>query len=100
MTVEPIANLLQPGLERLDVAGVRARQRPDDARAACRLDEAGSRHEEHWRADRGQQHAVAKALRQRPRVRSAEHTSELQSLRRSSYALFCWKKNKQQDTNE
>src|SRR3546814_9233929 len=28
------------------------------------------------------------------RVRSEEHTSELQSLMRSSYAVFCWKKKK------
>src|SRR3546814_1431983 len=29
-------------------------------------------------------------------VRSEEHTSELQSLMRISYAVFCWKKKKQQ----
>src|SRR3546814_6499562 len=29
------------------------------------------------------------------RRRSDEHTSELQSLMRISYAVFCWKKNKQ-----
>src|SRR3546814_6371168 len=28
-------------------------------------------------------------------VRSEEHTSELQSLIRNSYAVFCWKKKKQ-----
>src|SRR3546814_6412933 len=28
--------------------------------------------------------------------RSEEHTSELQSLMRNSYAAFCWKKNKHQ----
>src|SRR3546814_10288545 len=28
--------------------------------------------------------------------RSEEHTSELQSLMRSSYAVFCWKKKKTQ----
>src|SRR3546814_10397788 len=28
-------------------------------------------------------------------VRSEEHTSELQSLMRISYAVFCWKKKKQ-----
>src|SRR3546814_1045422 len=33
-------------------------------------------------------------LRQR-RVRSEEHTSELQSLMRNSYAVFCLKKKKQ-----
>src|SRR3546814_9792486 len=31
-----------------------------------------------------------------PRNRSEEHTSELQSLMRISYAVFCLKKNKQQ----
>src|SRR3546814_4039916 len=31
--------------------------------------------------------------------RSEEHTSELQSLRRISYAVFCLKKKKQQYTN-
>src|SRR3546814_6922502 len=28
-------------------------------------------------------------------TRSEEHTSELQSLMRTSYAVFCWKKKKQ-----
>src|SRR3546814_6327521 len=32
--------------------------------------------------------------RQRPMPRSEEHTSELQSLMRNSYAVFCLKKNK------
>src|SRR3546814_7031745 len=39
---------------------------------------------------------------ERPRpghVRSEEHTSELQSLMRSSYAVFCLKKKKQKQTN-
>src|SRR3546814_2405671 len=31
--------------------------------------------------------------------RSEEHTSELQSLMRNSYAVFCLKKKKQQDTH-
>src|SRR3546814_8857924 len=30
----------------------------------------------------------------RDRLRSEEHTSELQSLMRMSYAVFCWKKKK------
>src|SRR3546814_1486922 len=34
--------------------------------------------------------------RRRSAFRSEEHTSELQSLMRSSYAVFCLKKNKQQ----
>src|SRR3546814_10862804 len=33
-----------------------------------------------------------------PELRSEEHTSELQSLMRISYAVFCLKKKKQQQT--
>src|SRR3546814_4264880 len=33
-------------------------------------------------------------------VRSEEHTSELQSLMRISYAVFCLKKKKQTNTND
>src|SRR3546814_10093954 len=39
-------------------------------------------------------HDVARVLH-----RSEEHTSELQSLMRISYAVFCWKKKKQNITN-
>src|SRR3546814_2034896 len=42
--------------------------------------------------------AERRALRDAPRIileRSAEHTSELQSLMRISYAVFCLKKKKQ-----
>src|SRR3546814_6744377 len=35
----------------------------------------------------------------RARHRSEEHTSELQSLMRISYAVFCLKKKKEQDTD-
>src|SRR3546814_9169971 len=35
-----------------------------------------------------------------PRCRSEEHTSELQSLMRISYAVFCLKKKKYQKTTE
>src|SRR3546814_7207383 len=31
-------------------------------------------------------------------LRSEEHTSELQSIMRTSYAVFCWKKKKTADT--
>src|SRR3546814_1104723 len=36
------------------------------------------------------------AVQRRRRLRSEEHTSELQSLMRISYAVFCLKKKKQQ----
>src|SRR3546814_7353971 len=38
--------------------------------------------------------STIRAARQRMRKRSEEHTSELQSLMRSSYAVFCLKKKK------
>src|SRR3546814_3499833 len=42
---------------------------------------------------------LAKVVRQ-PRIgRSEEHTSELQSLMRISYAVFCWKKKNNKNTN-
>src|SRR3546814_5305815 len=37
-------------------------------------------------------------LRQQPEQRSEEHTSELQSLMRISYAVFCLKKKKKEST--
>src|SRR3546814_6533168 len=37
-------------------------------------------------------------LGERPRIRSEEHTSELQSLMRISYAVFCLKKKKYNNT--
>src|SRR3546814_10249231 len=43
--------------------------------------------------------ALFAALWREPAPRSAEHTSELQSLIRTSYAVFCLKKNKLPNTN-
>src|SRR3546814_8162873 len=48
-----------------------------------------------WRASR----AMAPRNTARP-VRSEEHTSELQSLMRISYAVFCLKKKKKQATTQ
>src|SRR3546814_1512910 len=56
-----------------------ARLRPDQASATLKL----------WRVRRGK---VGKSIRGSPR--SEEHTSELQSLMRISYAVFCLKKKK------
>src|SRR3546814_5580878 len=38
--------------------------------------------------------AIRLAMTETPRLRSEEHTSELQSLMRLSYAVSCWKKQK------
>src|SRR3546814_10237949 len=40
--------------------------------------------------------ALLKSRRHTTKIRSEEHTSELQSLMRISYAVFCLKKKKQQ----
>src|SRR3546814_3327893 len=48
------------------------------------------------REDRGEEGVeVGRVLDQAERARSEEHTSELQSLMRISYAVFCLKKKKQ-----
>src|SRR3546814_6461609 len=46
----------------------------------------------------GQLHARQRAVRPLRRVRSEEHTSELQSLMRISYAVFCLKKKNKNST--
>src|SRR3546814_3088461 len=45
-------------------------------------------------------HVGDRQRRQRGRVRSEEHTSELQSLMRISYAVFCLKKKKNNTTKD
>src|SRR3546814_4455319 len=45
-------------------------------------------------------HGLADGLEQHVGGRSEEHTSELQSLMRISYAVFCLKKKKQTNTNK
>src|SRR3546814_1448980 len=45
-------------------------------------------------------HQTSRRLAQEPlRIRSEEHTSELQSLMRISYAVFCLKKKKKKKSN-
>src|SRR3546814_2579747 len=50
-------------------------------------------------AEGGPQVARIGGLRSRPQLRSEEHTSELQSLMRISYAVFCLKKKRQHQQN-
>src|SRR3546814_7815270 len=47
---------------------------------------------------RRQRHLLRRAQRRAAADRSEEHTSELQSLMRISYAVFCLKKKKKHDT--
>src|SRR3546814_1318241 len=60
--------------------------------AARRLPDRGAAGD---RADRRNHRDVARAGERQCRRRSEEHTSELQSLMRISYAVFCLKKKKQ-----
>src|SRR3546814_7546720 len=63
--------------------------------SACRANRlhkpqsASDNREPRWRPQRG-----FLVLTIQPRIRSEEHTSELQSLMRISYAVFCLKKKK------
>src|SRR3546814_1643326 len=51
------------------------------------------------RGGRGRQEGRRRGARSsHPSIRSEEHTSELQSLMRSSYAVFCLKKKRRPDT--
>src|SRR3546814_6954786 len=64
---------------------------PDDG-GACAAPEVMARA---WGSPISREHARKPAFRYGlPRVRSEEHTSELQSLMRISYAVFCLKKKK------
>src|SRR3546814_4393667 len=49
--------------------------------------------------DRGKRRRAAARAHHRER-RSEEHTSELQSLMRISYAVFCWKKKKTEHSTQ
>src|SRR3546814_2006330 len=51
------------------------------------------------RRDDVAEHAASQSADDQARRRSEEHTSELQSLMRISYAVFCLKKQKTTDTN-
>src|SRR3546814_7688226 len=62
---------------------------------ALKLMSVGRRHNGHLRKRRAQDHRASMLLHQRRQHdchRSEEHTSELQSLMRISYAVFCLKK--------
>src|SRR3546814_5851176 len=85
---------MQPFVEERLRPRVERRKTADDARLALCDDQFGSRYNEQWRSDDGQAQAVENRGKGHESVRSEEHTSELQSLMRISYAVFCLKKKK------
>src|SRR3546814_5139130 len=68
-------------------------RRPSGVLCQCRLHGHPAVRGAVWRGKPGARRVHHAADRQRPvRLRSEEHTSELQSLMRISYAVFCLKK--------
>src|SRR3546814_6876325 len=61
-------------------------------RAGLQIDETGHVHDLQWE-EQSKVHAV---IAERLAPRSEEHTSELQSLMRTSYAVFCLKNKQKQ----
>src|SRR3546814_1635352 len=55
----------------------------------------GNRGQSNYAAAKAALHGASKSLAREMASRSEEHTSELQSLMRISYAVFCLKKKKQ-----
>src|SRR3546814_1973345 len=69
------------------------------ARRACARGPGDNAKDRKWcGSDRSGAHAPRRSLRRNGR--SEEHTSELQSLMRISYAVFCLKKKKNNDTRQ
>src|SRR3546814_8041079 len=84
---------LRAELRRADHRGGVGRQRRDDADMGDRMQ---AEHRADGKAGEGDRPAfdhgaVVAEGESRQRRRSEEHTSELQSLMRISYAVFCWK---------
>src|SRR3546814_3308801 len=86
---------------------LRLRLRPTGARMAFGLHPATAIHTSRGRSDIATHSAVVPGLvpgthstLARGGVRSEEHTSELQSLMRISYAVFCLKKKKKHNLSE
>src|SRR3546814_8349495 len=83
---------------RVQGAGDDARHPGHHAHGACRRRRQDPRSEHRLRRLRLQAVLISEADRASPR--SEEHTSELQSLMRSSYAVFCLKKKTLQNTTQ
>src|SRR3546814_3678387 len=82
------ASRARPPRTRVALHRIRRRQAQEAPRLGKRVAEA------HMRAARGDD------VEQIAMIRSEEHTSELQSLMRISYAVFCLKKKKQEERHK
>src|SRR3546814_6176892 len=67
---------------------------PGKSRGLCRVEDRARRHPR-------RHHGLGRVRRRfRGEARSEEHTSELQSLMRNSYAVFCLKKKNKKSTRK
>src|SRR3546814_11805100 len=82
----------QAGVEQVDQEGLAAADAAPQVQAVGRLAAVAP--------EQPVQQAAARRIDERVVDRSEEHTSELQSLMRISYAVFCLKKKKKHDMNK
>src|SRR3546814_10356978 len=96
-TLFPYTTLFRSAASDLARCGGKRQGRQDDHRLG-----RASRHASGLQEDYQAVEEVPRARRGQhlPRRRSEEHTSELQSLMRISYAVFCLKKKKMKDLNQ
>src|SRR3546814_4317553 len=86
---------IRPGAGQRCLSGVLGQWDLDAEGGAAGIARAGTQ-QPAWHI--GELRSVAPA--ELPRIRSEEHTSELQSLMRISYAVFCLKKKKRTQTKD
>src|SRR3546814_3022134 len=98
-TLFPYTTLFRSDLDRTRLGGRAAAARYRAAALSCGAGLGSARLRRHRPAGddrRDAAHALRRgAVLRHRRLRSEEHTSELQSLMRISYAVFCLKKKKQ-----
>src|SRR3546814_7373812 len=90
-------NLVQIiGLERTTILPIPTRKNQRGGKPPSRIDEEQRRSRKIRHCPGLKRHTPARPHKRTADKRSEEHTSELQSLMRISYAVFCLKKKKQQ----
>src|SRR3546814_10031128 len=86
-----VADNVAYGLKIAGVGGGEVRDRVAEALELVKLGGLEGRMPDQMSGGQRQRVALARSLVMQPKVRSEEHTSELQSLMRISYAVFCLK---------
>src|SRR3546814_1274710 len=101
LTCSPRGPKLPPGPDRRDTAWWRSGRESAACRQTCHRSAARTPTVPSARETSARQNGEHQTYRGgTPRPRSEEHTSELQSLMRISYAVFCLKKKTHKDTTK